>query len=133
MCLAILFAAAQNNIKTPATNKTATTNVKTTETTKTSGSVTKTSIKKGELKKAITNNLKKDFPQYNVTGSYKLVNKKNKTTYEVIIAKGTQKEDLTYSKDGIFLSKEVVKKGASKNIQKKTAPKTTTKQSSPKK
>jgi uncharacterized membrane protein len=112
MCLAVLLANAQNNksTTTKTTSKTTSTNTKAKDTTTVSDSVSKTLIKKEDLEKAITENIKKDYPQYNVIRAYKIVNiKKDETTYEILVEKGTQKENIFYDKDGKFLRKEIVK------------------------
>lgn len=131
---AVTFANAQVN-KATSTDKTTSTKSTSTASTKSTTSTSKaqtstdngkTMIQTSELEKAITENITKDYPDYKVLQAYKLTNA-NKVTYEIVVEKGTVKEDLFYSKDGKFLKKEApVEKPKTKTATSKAVQKTST-------
>jgi hypothetical protein len=65
---------------------------------------TRVEIKSADLPKAITENIVKDFNGYAIQNAYK-VNTNNQSTFELIVAKGTEKEKLEYSSTGAFIKK----------------------------
>lgn len=67
----------------------------------------KVEIKKAELPKSITENITKNFSGYTIDNAYK-VNNNNQMSYEVIVAKGADKERLDYNSTGAFLKKEPI-------------------------
>ena len=63
-----------------------------------------TTFKVGDLPKAITDNIAKDYPGYAVKeASTEMVN--NALNYKVVVTKGTASETLIYDKAGKFLKK----------------------------
>jgi hypothetical protein len=64
-------------------------------------------IKSSDLPKAITENITKDFSGFAVQTAYK-VTANNVMSYEVVVAKGMDKEKLEYNSTGAFLKKEPV-------------------------
>jgi hypothetical protein len=97
---AILFAQAQKS-NTSTTNKDVKSNTATT------AQNNRTPIQAKDLQKAISENIKKDYPDYKVLDAYK-INDKDVTTYEVMVEKAGYKENLYYDKDGKFLLKKNV-------------------------
>jgi hypothetical protein len=81
---------------------------------------TRVQIKSADLPKAITENLAKDFNGYAVQNAFK-VTVKDKSTYELIVAKGTEKEKLEYSAAGAFIKKAPVVAAAHKATTAKPA------------
>lgn len=69
-----------------------------------------TVVKVADLPKSITDNIAKDYPGYTVREASTLTGK-NGLNYQVVIAKGTEKESLLYDKDGTFLKKLTLKEG----------------------
>jgi hypothetical protein len=65
---------------------------------------TRVEIKSADLPKAITENVAKDFNGFAIQNAYK-VNTNNQSTFELIVAKGTEKEKLEYSSTGAFIKK----------------------------
>lgn len=113
-----LFVNAQTKTTSTSTaTKAATTKEKSTSITTPNAASTKTLIKAEELQKAITESITKDYPDYKVLKAYKLDNK-NAITYEVMVEKGTLKENLFYDKDGKFLRKVNQAKPATTNTTK---------------
>ena len=83
---------------------------------------TRVEIKSADLPKVITDRVAKDFAGFAIQNAYK-VNHQNHTSYELIIAKGTEKEKLAYSSNGIFIKKSPLGPGdisePTKNVQPK--------------
>lgn len=74
---------------------------------KTTGSKGKsihTTMKVADLKKAITDNIAKDYAGF-TTKEAMIVTKNNILTYHVIIVRDTTTETLVYDKDGKFVKK----------------------------
>ncbi len=65
---------------------------------------TRTTIMVGDLQKAITDNIAKDYAGYTIKEATS-VTKDGVVKYEVVIAKDMTTETLVYDKDGKFLKK----------------------------
>lgn len=85
-----------------------------------SANMNKVMIKTSELKKAITDNITKDYPDYMVMDAYKLTNDKT-AAYEIIVEKGNLKENLYYTEDGVFVRKETSMEQPKTNMMPKKA------------
>jgi len=71
--------------------------------------IKRTMIQTTQLKKTILDNVKMDYPGYTILEAYKVSDPNNKmAAYQVQVLKGTEKTNLYYDKDGMFLSKEAV-------------------------
>lgn len=91
-----------------------------------SNAQTRTAVKTADLQKAIVDNINKNFSGYIIQNAFK-VEKGTATTFEVNVAKGTDKMQLIYDKEGKFLSKHqptIAKSEASKTSNKKNKTKT---------
>lgn len=93
----------------------------------------RTPVKTGDLPKAISENITKDYAGFTIKEATRVVSN-NIVNYEVVINKGNKTETLLYDKDGKFLKKvgskeePQVKKNNTPQPQKKSpAPSTTTK------
>ncbi len=62
-------------------------------------------IKVGDLPKAISEYITKDYPGYSISNAW-TETKNNMMSYEVMAVKGSMKETLVFDKDGKFLRKE---------------------------
>lgn len=67
---------------------------------------TKTAIRPSELNQKILDDIKKNYPEYNIIEAFK-VNNRGTVTYEAIIQKNKDRLHLYYSLDGLFLRKEL--------------------------
>ncbi len=65
---------------------------------------TRTIVKVVDLKKAITDNIAKDYVGYTIKEATS-VTENNIITFEVVIVKGAITETLVYDKDGAFIKK----------------------------
>ena len=74
------------------------------KTTETKGKSTHTTMKVADLKKAITDNIAKDYAGF-ATKEATIVTKNNILTYHVKVVKDTTTETLVYDKDGKFVKK----------------------------
>jgi hypothetical protein len=64
----------------------------------------RTAVKPGDLQKAITDNITKDYAGFTIKDATKVV-ANNMTTFEVVIVKGTSQETLCYDNAGKFIKK----------------------------
>ncbi|HNW52125.1 MAG TPA: hypothetical protein PKH79_13660 [Prolixibacteraceae bacterium] len=78
-------------------------------------------VKPADLPKAITENVTKDYNGYAIQKAYK-VTTQNQSAYDLIVAKGSDKEKLEYSASGVFVKKSpvVAKKSNAKKTQSTT-------------
>jgi hypothetical protein len=88
----------------------------------------KTSMKVEELMKGITKHISKNYKDFKPVEAYK-IDTKGVTSYEVIIEKDSNRQDIYYDKDGKFIRKDVEKKAPeakpkSTPAKTKTPPKT---------
>src|SRR5450759_1916196 len=81
----------------------------------------RTPVKVANLQKSITDNVAKDYVGFTIKNATKVV-ENNVVTYEVVIAKGTTQDTLSYDNTGKFLKKTEAKAGMPK-----TGPKPATK------
>ena len=79
----------------------------------------RTPVKVADLQKSITDNVAKDYVGFTIKDATKVV-ENNVVTYEVVIAKGTMQETLSYDNTGKFLKKLTVKAGTVKPATKPT-------------
>jgi hypothetical protein len=79
-------------------------NAQATKTPATKEKAVRTAVKAGDLQKAITDNIAKDYPGYTIKEAT-CVTKGDKVTYDVVIEKGNTTETLCYNKEGAFLQK----------------------------
>ena len=77
----------------------------------------RTPIKVADLPKAITDNVAKDHVGFTIKEATKEV-ENNVVKYDVVIAKGTMQETLSYDATGKFLKKMEAKSGMAKTGQK---------------
>jgi hypothetical protein len=68
---------------------------------------TRVEVKSADLPKAITENVTKDFNGFAIQNAFK-VTANNQSTYELIVAKGQDKEKLEYSANGAFVKKSAI-------------------------
>jgi hypothetical protein len=73
----------------------------------------KTEIKKSDLPKTITDNLALNYSGFTVQRVFKIVDN-NVTSYQIIIAKGSERDRLYYDADGSFWKKEPIEHLANK-------------------
>ena len=73
----------------------------------------RTPVKVADLQKSITDNITKDYSGFTIKDATKVV-ENNKTTFDVIVTKGTMQETLCYDSNGKFLKKMDVKSGMAK-------------------
>ena len=64
----------------------------------------RTPVKVGDLQKAITDNITKDWTGFAIKDATKVV-ANNVTTFEVVVTKGTSQETLCYDSNGKFIKK----------------------------
>jgi hypothetical protein len=69
---------------------------------------TKTELKPADLSKSAAEYITKNFAGYSIDKVFKCDNK-GTITSEVLVAKGTDKQNLVFDKDGKFVKKEAVK------------------------
>jgi hypothetical protein len=86
----------------------------------------KTPVKVADLKKAITDNIAKDYVGFTVKEATKVVEKSD-TTFAVVVIKGTTQETLCYDNNGKFLKKMEAKSGTPKPAPKPATTKPPTK------
>ena len=79
----------------------------------------RTPVKVANLQKSITDNVAKDYVGFTIKDATKVV-ENNVVTYEVVIAKGTTQDTLSYDNTGKFLKKLTVKAGTVKPATKPT-------------
>jgi hypothetical protein len=77
-------------------------NAQATKTTETKEQSIHTTIKAGDLPKAITDNIAKDYAGFTIKEA-STVTKNNVMTYHVVIVNNTIKETVVYDKDGKFV------------------------------
>jgi len=91
----------------------------------------RTPVKPGELQKAITDNITKDYAGFTIKDASKVV-MNNVTTFEVVVVKGMSQETLCYDNAGKFIKKIGAAEGkvakpatppAAQQAPKKTPPK----------
>ncbi|HEX7494332.1 MAG TPA: hypothetical protein VF346_08930 [Bacteroidales bacterium] len=70
----------------------------------------RTPVKVADLQKSIVDNITKDYAGFTIKEATKVVDN-NVVTYDVVIAKGTTQETLSYDNDGKFLKKMGAKTG----------------------
>ncbi|MGC1390760.1 MAG: hypothetical protein WA816_06960 [Bacteroidales bacterium] len=92
-------------------------NAQTTKTTETKEQSIHTTIKAGDLPKAITDNIAKDYAGFTIKEA-STVTKNNVMTYHVVIVNNTIKETVVYDKDGKFV-KMYHQKDVTQNSSKK--------------
>lgn len=80
----------------------------------------RTPVKVADLQKSIIDNVAKDFPGFMIKDATKVV-ENNVVTYDVVIAKGTTQETLSYDSAGKFLKKLGAKAGTVKSEPKPAA------------
>ena len=73
----------------------------------------RTPVKVADLQKSITDNITKDYSGFSIKEATKVV-ENNKTTFDVVVTKGTMQETLCYDNTGKFLKKMDVKGGIAK-------------------
>jgi hypothetical protein len=103
LMIATLVANAQATGTTDTKTK-STSTVKSTSTTVTNKKSTRTAVKVGELQKAITDNVAKDYAGFTIKDATS-VTLNSTVTYDVVVVKGTTTETLVYDKDGKFIKK----------------------------
>ncbi|HEX7494455.1 MAG TPA: hypothetical protein VF346_09550 [Bacteroidales bacterium] len=80
----------------------------------------RTPVKVADLQKSIVDNITKDYAGFTIKDATKVV-ENNVVTYDVVIAKGTTQETLSYDNTGKFLKKMGAKTGMAKTGQKPTS------------
>ena len=66
---------------------------------------TETEIKISELPKGVEEFINKNYKEYTITETAKIVSSNGKTTYEAEITKGKKRKDLIFDKDGSLIKK----------------------------
>lgn len=86
----------------------------------------RTPLKSGDLPKAITAYINKDYSGFAISQATK-VDENNVITYETIITKGTMRDVLSFDSNGKFLKKIESRGGMKKMSHPATAPKSSVK------